>query len=430
MAFKGNPFRRNDSDKTSNKTSNVWRIGGLQLNRALRIPIIIFVIIFVYSIAGFAISHYNPVKTTPAQQVSLDDSFSASGYFIRQEQAVDIAEGDTVEYNYSDGDKVSKGAALVTEYSNQDALTVSRELKNINDNIEQLETFSSTSSTTTNSSRLNQKIIDQMNTLCEQVENGSLGQITPITSELRQLILKSGSISDNSKDIKKELASLKKQAASLESRLDGKTTSIYSPCAGYFCESADGYESIFTPDVVDNLTLSSLEKLGQKEPKSTSGKGKVVSGYVWYYAAKVSDTDAKSLKQGNTVKLRFSQVNRDVSATVQAVRDDESSDSTLVIFQSEDMDAELVSMREQVATVVVDSYAGLRVPKSAVRMENDEMGVYVLSNSVASYKKIEPLYEGKDFYIVEQNVTGNDSLVVNDDIIVEAKDVNDKKVMK
>ncbi len=426
MAFKGNPFRRNNSDKTS----NVWQIGRLRINRTLRIPIIIFVIIFIYSIAGFAISHYNPIKTTPAQQVSLDDSFSADGYFIREEQTVDIAEGNTVEYNYSDGDKVSKGAALVTEYSNQDALTVSRELKSINDNIKQLETFNSTSSATTNSSRLNQKIIDQMNALCEQVENGSLGQITSITSELRQLVLKSSSISDNSKDIKKELASLKKQAASLESRLDGKTTSIYSPCAGYFCESSDGYETIFTPDVVDNLTLSSLKKLAEKSPLSTSGKGKVVSGYAWYYAAKVADADAKNIKQGDTVSLRFSQVNRDVSATVQAVRDDESNDNTLVIFQSEDMNAELVSMREQVATVVIDSYAGLKVPKSAVRMENDEMGVYVLSNSVASYKKIEPLYEGSDFYIVKQNVTDNDSLVVNDDIIVKAKDVNDKKVMK
>ncbi len=426
MAFKGNPFRRNNSDKTS----NVWQIGRLRINRTLRIPIIIFVIIFIYSIAGFAISHYNPVKTIPAQQVSLDDSFSADGYFIREEQTVDIAEGNTVEYNYSDGDKVSKGAALVTEYSNQDALTVSRELKSINDNIKQLETFNSTSSATTNSSRLNQKIIDQMNALCEQVENGSLGQITSITSELRQLVLKSSSISDNSKDIKKELASLKKQAASLESRLDGKTTSIYSPCAGYFCESSDGYETIFTPDVVDNLTLSSLKKLAEKSPLSTSGKGKVVSGYAWYYAAKVADADAKNIKQGDTVSLRFSQVNRDVSATVQAVRDDESNDNTLVIFQSEDMNAELVSMREQVATVVIDSYAGLKVPKSAVRMENDEMGVYVLSNSVASYKEIEPLYEGSDFYIVKQNVTDNDSLVVNDDIIVKAKDVNDKKVMK
>ena len=49
---------------------------------------------------------------------------------------------------------------------------------------------------------------------------------------------------------------------------------------------------------------------------------------------------------------------------------------------------------------------------------------------MASYKNIEPLFEGDSYYIVEQNVTGNDSLVINDDIIVEAKDVNDKKVMK
>ena len=87
-------------------------------------------------------------------------------------------------------------------------------------------------------------------------------------------------------------------------------------------------------------------------------------------------------------------------------------------------------MRKQSATVIVASYSGLKVPKSAVRMQDDEMGVYVLSNDVARYKNINPLFEGEDFYIVEQNVTGNDSLVAGDDIIVEAKDLDDKKVMK
>ena len=98
--------------------------------------------------------------------------------------------------------------------------------------------------------------------------------------------------------------------------------------------------------------------------------------------------------------------------------------------ESQDMNEDLISMRKQVATVVVASYSGLKVPKSAVRMQDDEMGVYVLSNDVARYKKIEPLFEGEEFYIVEQNVTGNDSLVAGDDIIVEAKDLDDKKVMK
>ena len=119
-----------------------------------------------------------------------------------------------------------------------------------------------------------------------------------------------------------------------------------------------------------------------------------------------------------------------MQATVSSIRDDADTDDTLVIFRSQDMNEDLISMRKQVATVVVASYSGLKVPKSAVRMEDDKMGVYVLSNSVASYKNIEPLFEGDSYYIVEQNVTGNDSLVINDDIIVEAKDVNDKKVMK
>lgn len=426
MAFKMPRLRRSNSQKKS----KVWQIGRLKLNRSLRIPIIAFGLIIVYSLFSFVVNHYNPVKTTPATQVSMDDSFSTTGYFIRQEKVIDIAEGDTVEYNYSDGDKVSKGMALVTEYADEDALTISRELKNIEENIAQLETLRNVTSTTVNSSQINQKIIDQMNAISEETESGSLTRITALTSELRQLALKSGSLSNDRENIDVELTSLKTQAADLKQRLSGSTTEITSPSSGYFCESMDGYEDIFTPDIVEDLTLPKLNKLADEKPEKTSGKGKVISSYVWYFAAKVSDINAKHLTQGNTVKIRFSQASQDVQATVSSIRDDADTNDTLVIFRSQDMNEDLISMRKQVATVVVASYSGLKVPKSAVRMEDDEMGVYVLSNSVASYKKIEPLFESDSYYIVEQNVTGNDSLVIDDDIIVEAKDVNDKKVMK
>ena len=155
MAFKRPPQRRSNSQKKS----NVWQIGRLKLNRSLRIPIIAFGLIIIYSVVSFVVNHYNPVKTIPAAQVSMDDSFSTTGYFIRQEKVIDIAEGDTVEYNYSDGDKVAKGASLITEYKDEDALTVSRELKNIRDNIEQLETLRTMSSTSTTSMPFTSPII-------------------------------------------------------------------------------------------------------------------------------------------------------------------------------------------------------------------------------------------------------------------------------
>ena len=427
MALKLPPvFRR----KKSRRSSQVWQIGGVKINKALRLPIIVFGLILIYGVLNIAVNNYNPIRTTAAAQVSLDDSFSTTGYFIRDEQVMDIAEGDLVEYNYSDGDKVAKGASLITEYSDEEALTISRELKNIQDNIAQLETLRTVSSTVTNSSLLNQKIIAQMNAISEEAEGANLGQIASLTSELRKLALKSGSLTKDSDDVESELSSLKAQEESLKSKLEGSTSDITSEYAGYFCESIDGYETVLTPDVIEDLTLDSLDKLVSSKKSASVGKGKVISDYVWYFAARVSDAEAAHLEQGNTVKLRFSQVSQDMQATVAAIRDDTENDDTLVIFKSQDMNEDLISMRKQVVTVIIASYSGLQVPKSAVRMEDDQMGVYVMSNSVARYKTIEKLFEGDDFYIVKQNVTGNDSLVVGDDIIVEAKDVDDKKVMK
>ena len=425
MAFKRPAFaRRNPSDHT-------WRIGNLTINKALRIPVLTFAAILVYGILSIIVNHYNPVKTTESIQISMDDAFSTTGYFIRDENTIDIAKGDTVEYNYSDGDKVAKGTSLITEYEDEDALTASRELKNIQDNIEQLEMLRTAFTANTNSNQINQKIIAQMNAINHEAEHASLNQISSLTSELRQLVLKSASLENGgNEDIDAELLSLHTREVDLLKRLEGNTSNITSPYGGYFCETVDGYEEVLTPDIVDDLTLSSLDKKVKKRKSVSRDKGKIISDYAWYFAAEVTKEQADRLKEGGQVRLRFAQMSQDVSANVYAIREDEKSDHVLVIFRSLEMNEALISMRKQVATVIIDTYSGLKVPKSAVRMENDEMGVYVLSNSVSSYKKIEPLFEGDDFYIVEQNVTGNDSLVAGDDIITQAKDLDDKKVVK
>ncbi len=437
MAFKPSPVSRRKTTKRSGKHSNqVWRIGQLRINKTLRVPIIIFVLTLVYGAISFVVNNYNPIKTTPAVQVSMDDAFSTTGYFIRDERVIDIAEGDTVEYNYSDGEKVQIGASLITEYEDEDALSVSRELRNIEDNITQLEMLQEIASISTNSNQINQKIVSQMNAISNEAEQATVGQTASLAAELRQLALKGSSLQTDVEDIETEVSALQEQADELRERLAGKTKEITSPYGGYFCESIDGYESVLTTDVVDNLTLRGLDHLLDEQGETSAGKGKIVTGYTWYFAATVDNEDAARLKQGGSVKLRFSQVNHDVRVTVDAIRGDSDSEKTLVVFKALDMDEALVAMRKQVATVVIGSYSGLRVPKSAVRMqtvredEDPEMGVYVLSNAVSSYKKIEVQYEGTDYYIVKQNVTGNDSLVAGDDIIVEAKDLDNKKVVK
>lgn len=426
MAFKNaSPQRRR---------TPVWQAAADRwngFNRALRIPIVIFAVLLCYSMASWVVKHYNPIKTVPAEQITFDDSFSASGYFFREEQLIDVSGSDTVEYNYSNGDKVAEGAALITEYKNETALETNRQLEALHNSIDQLKVLQNVSSSNQNSSQIKQKIISQMNMLSEEAERPSLSQVGNLTAQLRQLALKSASIEGDASDISGELEQLEQEAQQLEQQLVGKTTDITSPYAGYFCESMDGYETVFTLDQLDGLNAAKLDELANSQKKVKEGKGKIITGYDWYFAAVVDASDVKGLETGNSVKLRFAQIQQDINATVYALRPEASDESkVLVIFQSQDMNEELAVMRKQVATVVAATYTGLKVPKDAVRMVDGQMGVYVLTNHVSSYKNVEVLFEDEDFYIVKQAVIGDDSLVVQDDIIVKAKELDDKKVVK
>ena len=132
-----------------------------------------------------------------------------------------------------------------------------------------------------------------MSAISEEAEGANLGQMASLTSE-RASYLKAAHCRVVTMSSQKS-PSLSK-AAVLQA--DGKTSDITSEYAGYFCESIDGYETVLTPDVIEDLTLSSLDKLVNNKKSASVGKGKVISDYVWYFAAKVSDEEAAHLEQG------------------------------------------------------------------------------------------------------------------------------------
>lgn len=400
-----------------------------KITKSLWLPLVVIVLLFLYIGGNFVVSHYRPVETSPAIQVSMDDSITSTGYFFRDEQLVDVGDVSMAVYNYADGDKIAYEAPLVTIYKNQKSLQNSQELKEVTSSIEQLEALQN-NSYVTNTSQIDQKITTALSEIGDLVDSASFSQLPESLSQLRSYALKSGSMTGDISDIGERLSDLYKKQTKLERALKGKTMEINSEYAGYFSQSTDGYEQIFTTDLIDGMTAASFEELISKRPRG-SESCKIISEYNWYYATVLSATDAERMEVGQAVTLRFSQPSDHVSATVYAIRpDEESPEDVLVIFTSDDMNKDLVSMRKEVGDIVLDSYTGLKIPKEAVRMKDDQPGVYVLNGTVASFKTIEMLYTGPDYYIVKQNVIGNDSLVVNDDVIVHAKDVEDKKVVK
>lgn len=96
-------------------------------------------------------------------------------------------------------------------------------------------------------------------------------------------------------------------------------------------------------------------------------------------------------------------------------------------------------MRQQPVEIIIASYTGLSVPKSALRVEewtdsngekHKDTGVFILSGSVRKFKVINKLYETDDSYIVEQSATDSDMLVEQDQVIVRGTDLKDNTVVK
>ena len=100
------------------------------------------------------------------------------------------------------------------------------------------------------------------------------------------------------------------------------------------------------------------------------------------------------------------------------------------MLEGTSFDNEMVSMRSQPIEIIIASYTGLRVPKQAVRMDGNEIGVYILSGSVEKFKTIHKLYETDSYYVVEQSATDAGALVAKDQIIVRGKNLQNNMVVR
>ena len=94
--------------------------------------------------------------------------------------------------------------------------------------------------------------------------------------------------------------------------------------------------------------------------------------------------------------------------------------------------------------MIFDSDTGIRVPKIALRMvtnvktdpetgettEEQKVGIYVLTAGKAEFKAVEILAEGEDFYLVQSVDQGKKRLRTGDEVIVQATDLYDGKLLE
>ena len=83
------------------------------------------------------------------------------------------------------------------------------------------------------------------------------------------------------------------------------------------------------------------------------------------------------------------------------------------------------SQRKGKVRVIKNTYKGLKVPMSAVRVKDGVTGVYTVNERVMKFKKADVLYNDGKYAILQADTTNSGGLILYDEIVTEADEFAD-----
>ena len=380
---------------------------------------------------GYAIfsAVYAPLTTVTAIEYEAGNGSYTTGYVVREETVVRSTYGITALV-VSEGEKVSRGQVLATGYRDESAQARQEELEELEQQEKQLTYASSYSADTADQAVLDSEISAQLIDMSQYLARGDMNSVSDRTAALKGLIIRRMSTEAENAALDQQIADLRAQIAALQSDADYDTTVVAAGQSGYFSGTVDGYESVLTVDSLQTMTAQELESLEPREVPDDA-VGKLITDNTWYYVTVVPADQLAGVKTGDTAPVTFaSQFYESIPMTVERLGQEEQG-GRLLVLSCDKYIQNATLLRQQSADIVFSTYAGLRVPKEAIRVnENGSVGVYVLEGSNAVWKSVNILHDNGETYVVELNKSSVNNLWPGDEIIVTGRDLYDGKVVR
>lgn len=375
---------------------------------------------------------YNPVRTVSAVYTEVDDSVQIDGYVVRDESVMtrNFSSG-VLEMNMYEGERVASGSAVAVVYADEASAQKSYEAAEINEQINRLTTLYSQSGESYDIDAANDRISEWAIALVKMQQESVSGTTDAIVEELKmQTLLREYIYRD-----KVELLSVIDELRAEKSKLGAAASIIkrvYAPRAGYFSQNTDGYESVLSSKLVLNSTPSEFsETCGKYATPDGNAIGKLISSNKWYFAAVIDEKSASRLDEGDVMTLKFNDKSLpEVEGEIVRLTEPEN-EKVLVAFLCNTHISSFTKVRKITAQAIVKTYSGLKVPREALRVSEDgQNGVYCLIDSQVKFKPIEIIFEKDSYYVSKYDSSDTKSLLLYDEIVVSAKNLENKKIVK
>ena len=402
---------------------NVQRVGAL----------IIGIAVLSYSVYHVIRLFGEDITTIPTSVSTEAKVVDGKGYIFRDESLLTSSATGVADYIKGDGDKVSKSDALATVSANGNK--GSQELiKYYDEKIEILEKSVSSGKTLSDLPELNDSISDTYYSVAKMLATGDTGAISGEMDKLLECMNTKSLITDETTPVSGVLNEMKERRAAIIEN-GGESVTEYSEESGYFYSYADGYEKYFTLDAVDKLTAESFYELTSSAPDKLSDAvyGKLAESNEWRFVVRLPSLNAQYFKEGGEYSLEFVENGHTViPMTLTKMVDDSENDGRILVFRANRLPDGFVFSRAQSVSIEVSSTTGIYVPRGALHRMGGEDCVYVLKGSVVKVRKIEIIYEAKDYCLVATDMESDNTvpyLSPNEQLIVSGENLFDGRIL-
>lgn len=404
------------------------------------LSITVSVIAVIYLGYHFVRSFGTELSTEYAVLITENDVMEFDAYILRNETLIHSEKTGGVGYSVADGTKVQNASPVASIYgtvSSQSA-NIRNEIMKIDREIELLgESNDTLGFAISDTSAIDGRIDEYYRSIRESVEQDDYSNLSKKRDELLTLLNKRQIITGKIANFDEIIERMNYERELLTAGLDSVSETVLAPASGFFYSSLDGYESIFTANAAEDMTLEIFDSMLAAEPDSYSETaiGKLATDFTWYIAVETTRDELRYYNDGFSYKVIFP-YNNDVQLTMKldSVISPDTTNRVLLLFSSHEIPADFTFRRMQPVEIVRSSFTGYKIPASAVRLVDGKTGVYILVGSTVEYREIDVLLESDGYYIAAPRDPVNDpeyykKLDLYDVIITAGKDLHVGKLI-
>ena len=378
-------------------------------------------------VQGFIIWH-NPYETVLAESSTLSDSVTCRGAMGMSETDVVYDGSGVLNYLLENGSRVSAGTVVAQAFSTYEEARNSAYLSRIEEKLSILEK-SDVTAEETDVSLLYKQLRNASNEVLDILASGDLSDLRSVRDTLELAANKVKHAAGNDDDFSARKAVLEEQKAALSVL---PLSEVTAPSAGYFVAADESAKRLYTTEELRAMTPQQLaDAVAQESPQNDANvAGKVISDYQWYFFASV-DTSIEKFVEGTSVQISFPDSGTEsYPATIVSVEINEDNTLAKVELVCDYTSGDVLSLEHTEAVITFKTYEGLKIPKTAIRIVDDQRGVYVKNGNIALFRVVTPIYENvTDILVPVETESGVNEVKLYDSVIVSGRVLYDGKIV-